>query len=151
MNFLFFVLQKDSTPEGLKHRSDGAVFVRRYRVFPIALRLSTADEVNDFQPISFAKHCLRPVVPENDFTVELDCNSRRRQREFIHEITQGRLIGNTSDLTIDLNPQFLLLLSLSQQSSRQNNPAQFCNLTVDLNPNQNRRAPGLEPREREGE
>src|SRR6266852_9239483 len=99
--------------------------VLRYRTLPASDLLSAADEVNHLQPIAFAQHCLSPFVPANDFTVEFECDSRRRQRELIHEITQGRVISNISILTIDLDAQFSLLRHLSQRSSRQDDPAQL--------------------------
>src|SRR6266404_457280 len=79
VNFLS-VCYKDCTPDGLKHRSDRAVIYGLPKAdFSKSVRLSAADEVNHLQPIAFAEHCLCPFVPANDFTVEFDCDSRRRQ------------------------------------------------------------------------
>jgi hypothetical protein len=66
VNFLFSVLPKTLHPEPGKIKTSSSL-------------LSTADKVNNLQPIFFTEDRRSPVVPAHNFTVELDCNSRRRQ------------------------------------------------------------------------
>jgi len=65
--------------------------------------------MNNLEPVAFVEHSVCPLVSANNHTVELDCNTRRRQCKFINEIIQRRLVGKTPDLTIDLDAQFSLL------------------------------------------
>lgn len=65
--------------------------------------------MNNLEPVAFVEYCLRPLISANNRTVELDGNSRRRQCQLINEGIQRRLVGNTPDLTIDLDAQFFLL------------------------------------------
>lgn len=72
-------------------------------IFPLVR--SASDEVNNLESVPVVEFCLRPLTAANDVLVELDCNSVGRQKEFLNQITQRRLIRQLTTFSIDLNVQ----------------------------------------------
>jgi len=68
--------------------------------------LAATHKMNYLEPVAFVEHDLWPLISANNRTVELDSNPRGRQSQFIDELVQRRLVGNSPDLTVDLDAQF---------------------------------------------
>lgn len=69
---------------------------------------SPANKVHDLNSIIFGENYFGPLITPDYVVVELNRNSRRRQREFADEIIQRRLIPYLASFTINLNTQCFL-------------------------------------------
>ena len=61
--------------------------------------------MHNLNSITFRENCHGPIASTHDITIQLDRNSRGRQREFADKIFQGASILRVAILSVDLNFQ----------------------------------------------
>lgn len=65
--------------------------------------LTSADQCNDFEPITVAKYGVGMLGARDNFQVQLDGNMRRRDAQFAKQLGDGERVGDGAWFSVDLD------------------------------------------------
>ena len=97
--------------------------------------------MHDLDPIAFRQNRRCPIGAPRDIPVQLDRNSRPRERQFLDEIFQARSVRYFLALSVYLNAQDLIR---ELGPRRQDNFSQFRDFPARFGLNEDRGPAGLE-------